>query len=217
MAKIDYAYKSKIMKTGLCKKIGKIDYQTYKNSLDGIIDRQLDNDYFDLLLEYNYEDIKEARKINHATFTRATRLKKRIAWLLMTGKCIFATLTFTNDVLDSTSSETRRKYVTRYLKSISDYYVANVDFGSETEREHYHAVIMVDFIDTKWDYGFTFFEKVRLSNNKQSEKKLADYIAKLTNHGIKETTRRQALIFSRFKRSFPLAIVYHYKDILALD
>lgn len=198
MSKIDYVYKSKILKTDLCKKINRIDALTYKNSLEGIVrDTQLDNEYFDLLLEHDFKDIQEARKINHAFYSRSSRLKQRITAYLLSGCCIFATLTFTEDVLNKTSFGTRRRYVTRYLKSISNYYVANVDFGSTTEREHYHAVILKDFIETKWEYGFTWFEKVRLSKSPKGMKKLSDYISKLTNHAIKETTKRYALIYSR--------------------
>lgn len=196
MSKIDYVYKSKVLKTDLCKKINKIDTQTFLNSRDyGIInDPVLDSAYFDLLLSYDYKDIQEARKINKASYNRYKRLKDRIMSYLQSGKCIFATLTFRNDVLDSTTTETRRKYVQRYLKSISSFYVANIDFGSSTEREHYHAVILKDFINDTWEYGFTWFEKIRYSLSKE---KISEYLTKLTNHGIKESTKRYALIYSR--------------------
>ena len=196
MSKIDYVYKSKILKTDLCKKINKIDTLTFINYRDyGIVnDPALDSAYFDLLLSHDYKDIQEARKINKASYNRYKRLKDRIMTYLQSGKCIFATLTFRNDVLDSTSVETRRKYVQRYLKSISSFYVANIDFGSTTEREHYHAVILKDFINDTWEYGFTWFEKVRYSLSKE---KISEYLTKLTNHGIKESTKRYALIYSR--------------------
>ena len=199
MAKIDYVYKSKILKTDLCKKIGKIDAKTYLNSREGIVhDNELENQYFDLLLEHDFNDIKEARKINKASYNRYKRLKDRILNFLLKGRCIFATLTFRDDVLDSTSFETRRKYVARYLKNISDYYIANVDFGSKTEREHYHAVICKDFIKDTWDYGFTWFEVIHSSGfNNVGASKVSEYVAKLTNHSIKETTKRYALIYSR--------------------
>ena len=196
MSKIDYVYKSKILKTDLCKKINKIDTLTFINSRDyGIVnDSSLDDSYFDLLLQYDYKDIQEARKINKASYNRYKRLKNRIMTYLQSGKCIFATLTFRDEVLNNTSLETRRKYVQRYLKSISTFYVANIDFGSTTEREHYHAVILKDFIDEQWEYGFTWFEKIRYS---LSNEKISEYLTKLTNHSIKESTKRYALIYSR--------------------
>ena len=200
MAKIDYVYKSKILNTDLCKKIGKIDAKTYLNSLDGIVhDSELDNQYFDLLMQYKYDDIQEARKINKASYNRFKRLKDRILDFISKGRCIFATLTFRDDVFSNTNFATRRKYVSRYLKSISDYYIANVDFGSETEREHYHAIILKDFITDKWEYGFTWFEIIR--TNKFASKNLSNYVSKLTNHSIKETTKRYALIYSRQVKS----------------
>lgn len=196
MAYIDYVYKSKILKTDLCKRVGRIDAKTYLNSLDGIItDNELENSYFDLLLEYDYKDIQEARKINKASYNRFKRLKDKIQHFLSLGRCIFVTLTFRDDILNITNFETRRKYVTRYLKSISDYYIANVDFGTSTDREHYHAIILKDFISDKWEYGFTWFEIIHC--NGYSSDNISDYVTKLTNHSIKETTKRYSLIYSR--------------------
>ena len=82
------------------------------------------------------------------------------------------------------------------MKSISDFYVANIDFGKNTEREHYHALVLVDRINDTWDYGFTWFERVHRSDSAAT---LAKYVSKLTNHAIKETTKRSCYIYSRRK------------------
>ena len=196
MAYIDYVYKSKILNTDLCKRIKKIDAITYLNDINGIVnDKQLEESYFDLTLEYDFKDIQEARKINKASYNRFKRLKDKIQHFLSLGRCIFVTLTFRDDILNNTNFETRRKYVTRYFKSISDFYIANVDFGTSTDREHYHAVILKDFVSDKWEYGFTWFEVIHCSNS--SSDNISNYVTKLTNHGIKETTKRHSLIYSR--------------------
>lgn len=209
MASIDYKYKSSILKTDLCKRINAIDKKTYLNGQDGIVqDYDLDNTYFDLLLQYGYKDIQEARKINKASFYRVRRLKNRVADMLTKGHCIFATFNFTDDVLNNTNEETRRKYVRRYLKHFNCDYVANIDFGSDkeykdrkgnirkaTSREHYHALICIDKMPLEWPHGYQFLEHVRLKD--KCDIKLSKYISKLTNHAIKETTRRSCLIYSR--------------------
>lgn len=197
---IDYKLKSDVIKAGLHKQIGFIDSSNYLYEVDGIVPSvNLDDLYFDLCNSYDFKWIKEARKINTASYRRRERLKDRIMKYLLNGSCIFVTLTFTDDVLDSTNEETRRKYVQRYLKSISDYYIANIDYGVDdryTHREHYHALVLKEFIEEKWTYGYTWFERVHKAN---SEFDLAKYISKLTNHAIKESTKRCCYIYSRCK------------------
>lgn len=136
----------------------------------------------------------EAKKINHAGYKRAIRLKQRISQIIQKDS-LFLTFTFTNDVLDRTSSDTRKTYVVRFLKSFGVPYVANVDFGSKNGREHYHAILQMPRINlTEWKYGGLNGKIVRSSSD---DVKLAKYISKLTNHAIKETTKRQAIIYSR--------------------
>lgn len=136
----------------------------------------------------------EARKINHASYSKRNRLSCRIAKMLK-NPCVFLTFTFRDDVLDSTSEETRRKYVIRALKQMASVYVANIDYGAKNEREHYHAIVQVDSVSNKlWSYGALNFEKIRSSSD---DKILAKYIVKLTNHAIKETTKRCHTIYSR--------------------
>ena len=147
------------------------------------------------LKEQNAFLYHEAEKINTASLKRNQRLKKRIASYINSGNCLFLTLTFNDDVLSSTNEETRRKYVRRWLKSYSNCFVANIDYGLEHEREHYHAVMVYPLrIDTtEWPYGFANIKKVKIG----SETAVAKYINKLTNHAIKNTSKRNALIYSQ--------------------
>lgn len=105
--------------------------------------------------------------------------------------CLFLTLTFTNDVLSSTLQNTRRTYVSRYLKNNAYNYLANIDFGSQNGREHYHAVVDNANIDLNgWSYGAINYEHIRYSPNK-----IATYINKLSLHSVKDTAG--FLIYSR--------------------
>ena len=209
MAVIDYKYKSSILKTDLCKRVNAIDKQTYLNSINGVVrDEKLDNEYFYLLLENDYKDVKEARKINLASNYRTRRLVKRITSMLSKGHCIFCTFNFSDAVLNNTSADTRKQYVRKHLKSFNCKYVANIDFGTDkeytdrkgnkrkgTSREHYHALVCIDKLPMKWTHGFEYLEHVRIKDS--TDIKLSKYISKLTNHAIKETTKRTCLIYSR--------------------
>lgn len=129
---------------------------------------------------------------------RTKRLNKKITDMLYVGQCYFITLTFTDDTLDSTTCLTRRKYVSRYLKSQTPYYIANVDFGSLREREHFHAIVFGQIDFTPWHkYGAINCKTIFSKFNDDSRVKLAKYITKLTNHAIKNTAKNFRCIYSR--------------------
>lgn len=206
----NYELKARVLNTDVCKRLKKLDKLNYLNCINGIVqDYDLDSKYIDLLFQYGEEYIKEGRKINLASFQKTKRLREKITSFLESGdSCIWLTLNFSDDVLNSTNDITRRQYVRQFLKSYSDY-IANIDFGNDNEytdrhgnkrkgtsREHYHAIVKSDFIDmNKWVYGFAFTERIR--NNESSIKKLPKYITKLTNHAVKESTKRCHIIYSR--------------------
>lgn len=139
---------------------------------------------------------REGHRINKASYARRSRLEKKITNMLENNNCIFLTFTFKDSVLDSTTKETRKKYILRALKLISDNYIANIDYGRKNEREHYHAVVVSDNVDRNiWkDYGAINFERIKQTSDSV---KLAKYIVKLTNHAIKETVHQNRVIYSR--------------------
>lgn len=214
-SKPNYELKAKAIAGGYCKIEREISFTRYKkfklDAMEAITGEVADpyekwnieekfhncNTFEEMLLEN--EEIKtlyeEARKINQASYKRRVRLAQRIGKMINNQKCIFLTLTFTDSVLDRTSVETRRKYVTRFLKKISEEYVANIDYGELNEREHYHALVVCDLVNhNDWFYGAINFERIREAS---SEKALAKYICKLVNHAIKETTKRNYTIYSK--------------------
>lgn len=158
----------------------------------------------------------ECEKIVDADKQRKKRLRKRIERIMSKGKAYFITLTFNDETLMNTDEKTRRTYATRLLKSISPDFVGNIDFGKQNGREHYHFVAYSTLLDdikyrfTK-KYGWICSDAVQLAewskygfysikscgSDKVDKQKLSWYISKLTNHAIKETTKRSALIFSR--------------------
>ena len=199
---VDYSLKAQVIESGLTLLERKYSKMTFLKSIESDDKMPLSEEEYEALYELWCHDdeaqklIKEAHKVNNASYKRRNRLAMRITLMMLLGDCIFLTLTFKDDILNNTSRETRRRYVTRFLKSQSDWYVANIDYGSLNHREHYHAVIKCDKVDnTAWSYGAIDFERVRVSDN--SSKRLAKYVCKLTNHAIKETTKRNYCIYSR--------------------
>lgn len=161
--------------------------------------------YSNELEQYTQEEIKEAERVNDASYHRVKRLSDRVYAMLEDNNCIFLTLTFRDDVLANTSEETRRRYITRYLKEQCICYVANIDYGCKNEREHYHAVVIpkgdkIDGAFYRENYGSIDMKRVRnkkSDDNEATSKRLAKYVAKLTNHAIKHTTRKNRIIYSR--------------------
>lgn len=145
-------------------------------------------------------------RIYFADRDRKRRLKKRFDRMIKTNRAIFLTLTFNDSFLNrDTTSETRRRYVARFLKEQCLEYVANIDFGQDerfTKREHYHALVVpkneqISYADYSqgFDKSRIKAEPVRVSN--KSRDNLARYIDKLTNHALKYNGHYKRLIYSR--------------------
>ena len=211
---IDYAFKSKILNehSDLLvkqKRASLYEYSLNRLNEDGVILYALRSKkdgyepYINLLryCEDNglMSELKECMKINKAEYERTKRLKNRVATMLLNGSCCFITLTFNDNTLSDTTEKQRRVAVSRYLKQYGCMYVANIDYGARNKREHYHALINCDKVDfTSWrKFGNINAERVRNKDIESDKTKLSKYIAKLSNHAIKETTKRSCLIYSR--------------------
>lgn len=152
--------------------------------------------YYDYYLpsDLSYDEIIACEKIYNSFRKRQGRLRKRIENMITNNNCLFLTLTFTDDVLNSTSFETRKKYVLRFLNNLNCAFVGNVDYGSENGREHYHCVVAIDNVSCNdWHYGAINFKRIINKNSLA----LAKYVAKLTNHALKESTNNARIIYSR--------------------
>lgn len=112
-------------------------------------------------------------------------------------KLVFLTLTFKDEWLESTSFITRRRYTQRFLNENAFHYIANVDYGDENGREHYHALVMIDKdIEHKlWKYGAINFQNIPLKS--KDIKSVKNYILKLNNHSYKESTKQKRILCDR--------------------
>ena len=109
----------------------------------------------------------------------------------------FITFTFSDDSLNRTTDDTRRQNIRRLLTRSEDY-ILNIDYGTKTNREHYHSIvalkngtyetreenghIKLSFLDT-YKLGTYDVEPIRKGGN--DVKRLSRYISKLTLHSIK--------------------------------
>ena len=133
---------------------------------------------------------------------RKQRIKERITRMLETEKAIFLTLTFSDSMFSrNCSAETRRRYVRRFLREQCADYLANIDFGSTNQREHYHAVVVpktkIDFARYRKQFNESMINAQHIRVDSNSIKFVGQYINKLTNHALKENGHYKRLIFCR--------------------
>lgn len=182
----------------------------YKKSIKGEITEIYDFDCFGELVKIcevdkwinelkSIRQVKEldcAYLLNESKKRKASKVRKKVQELVLSDNAVFITLTFTNETLEKTSAETRRRYVARYLKANSKKYVANIDFGGKNGREHYHAIVEGNIDFSKWyDYGAIDAEKIR--SNEKDLVKTSYYVSKLSNHALKVPGITPRLIYSR--------------------
>lgn len=161
-------------------KRGDFPLEFYRNAIDL---------YFYLLENYLNAFLIANRIINNMHAKRV-RLKKFINQMLDNSPCLFLTCTFTDNYLKSTSHNTRRRYIQRYLKSYNTNAVANVDYGDKNHREHYHAIIQKDYINSA-DYKYGNLDFIKINYNAVASVKLTRYITKLTYHALKKSTKNK--------------------------
>lgn len=163
--------------------------------------------------EFTQEQWKECSRVHNACLQRKKILKNRIN-LMMSYKVYFITLTFTDEVLNSTNKESRRKYVLRLFKSLGCvHYIACREYGSRTSREHYHAIIAMDNeltgywkklkyrtvlkdseIEKIWEYGLVDVVQI---DSEIGNQKVSRYLAKTSGYISKDTNKSEHLIYSR--------------------
>lgn len=161
-----------------------------------------ERDMIDFKLDFGDDGYRVAKNLLNAQCDKKKRVREKVSKMVLSGNCVFLTLTFTDKTLKETSKETRRRYVARYLKSQSPYYVANIDFGDKKGREHYHALAYGRVDPAPWhDYGAIKILPVHKSE--KDMKKVSAYVAKLSRHALKKSTHDKKgascprLIYSR--------------------
>lgn len=163
------------------------------------IEDLFDADYY---IGWNEEELKACFQLAHMRYTRRTRINKWFDFWLKdkTKQLFFLTFTFNKKAMCD-SFRNRQQYVYRNIKDFDDY-IVNVDYGDHTNREHFHAVVVMDpeaeeFMN--WKYSKRkkrwYCNDCELFNDKKGEVdiekvmgdpiKLKKYQAKLTSHAMK--------------------------------
>lgn len=191
----DYILKAKILNTELIQLLNNLRY--HLNLDNGLKDTFVIDSWAYIYSIYSKAEVEEGYRIINNNNHRTSRLRERIE-RITSSPSLFLTFTFRDDVFEKTSSTTRRRYVQRFLKSYSADYVGNIDYGEEKGREHYHAVVQADKVDHNWwPYGNLDFKRIITSED--SCIRISKYVNKLTNHAIKETTKRCTLLYPKKK------------------
>lgn len=176
-------------------------------------EERLENEF---LLQYDRESFDLCLKLYNSSRQKVGRLKRKITYWLGIAPCYFLTITFEDSAFDNSTLKSRRSYVTRFLKSADCLYCANIDYGDKNGREHYHAVIcyksqiqgkplysdgkffLLDtFLHDLWKYGFLSVQPLDFAES--TPKKVSKYIAKLSNHALKETALSQRMLSNNKK------------------
>lgn len=179
-------------------------------------------EYYDIIKQLEQQLINEispfgfyqCQQIENNGYNRVGRLRKRLANMLESeNDTYFITFTFSDEYIDKLNDKSKRVMVSRVLKETATDYVANVDYGGDSEyidskgqlrtatsRIHFHALANNSIHKDKWPYGFISCFKVRKSTPKQkmySLGALPPYLDKFTKHAIKKSTNNLRPIYSR--------------------
>ena len=93
----------------------------YYPTLNDYSFQDLENEIKEFVNLYGYTTFKIANNVNHASYKRTARLKERIREAVESGSAWFITITFSPETLENTNEQTRRKYVSRWLKSLTPF------------------------------------------------------------------------------------------------
>ena len=174
----------------------------------------MDNELLNTLIIYNkykrfcfenklpFNKDKKLESILSSRYQKCSRIKKRFIYLIARYKYLyFVTFTF-DDYYINLCDRSRKDLIKSSLYGFSSdiKYILNIDFGKNTERLHYHCIVATNdngdlnsFLQNNYPC-FSYTEKIRIS--KEDLKRTSKYINKLSNHAIKDSTKRSRLLYN---------------------
>ena len=192
---------------------------------DGLGLEELNNysNFKNLFSKYEFESIireKQNRK-NKRYRTKNKFLELyQIASLINneSKKVVFGTITLDNKNLNMKEDTYIRK-INKWLKEHFIYSILNKDYGSKTEREHYHFIgLTIEDIETKNSKSKKGYDIYELKNktytmgfeptlciidlNKNDIQKTVNYLLKLNNHSNKLSTKNRVRIVKNNKYKY---------------
>lgn len=157
--------------------------------------------YFAFKEQISFEYNPTYEKLLNARIQKVGRIKKRLLYLLLRYKYIwFCTFTFSDKYINK-SERTKRDLIKSVLNTHDFKYILNIDFGKQTQRQHFHCILSTDidmdvnqYFQNFYEGGFTL--SIQCKKGVDDLARLTKYIDKLVNHCIKATTRRQRLVYN---------------------
>lgn len=150
--------------------------------------------------------------------SRYYRQYKRVLNMLKSDEnnCLFLTFTFSDESMKKVNEINRLRAIETFLNKQCKEYVLNIDFGKETEREHYHALVIPRYkglIYYKgYHLGYLKGEKVnQLKRFTKNNDSLKDIAKRLTEHTFKNSTRNYKIHYSRADKNKPIDKYYKMK------
>lgn len=118
-----------------------------------------------------------------------SRIKQRVEQMLTQPYCYFFTYTLSNENIDLPQEQHIKKI--KATLSQANLYMINNDYGTQTERLHYHALASFNHeYNTiqmhKYQLGHTSVKPIKDKNAKS----LYEYILKLSNHVTKRSVAK---------------------------
>lgn len=182
---------------------------------EGLVLEELNNyeNFKDILDEENFARCiknKQNRK-NKRYRTKEKFLQAyRIAHAIKGSKVVFGTCTL-NDYYLSLKEDTYIRKLDSWLKKHFDYVILNKDFGTKTEREHYHFIgVTIEELEDKHKKSKTGYEVYELVNKDyilgfeptlclvnldiNDIEKTINYLLKLNNHSNKLSTKNRVRV-----------------------
>lgn len=157
---------------------------------------------FDAFLYGSYFPvIDEYEKLLNARYHKNDRIRQRLVYLCCRYKYIwFCTFTFDNRYINK-SMRTKRDIIKSVINDLDFKYILNVDYGKNTQREHYHCILATnididlnDYFQSYYMGGFSF--SIQCKSGLDDIRRLSKYINKLVNHCIKATTTKQRIVYN---------------------
>lgn len=145
---------------------------------------------------------KEYERLLSARYMKVSRIKKRFIYLITRYDYLyFCTFTFDNDYLKRCERSQRdliKDVLLKYDRDIK--YILNVDYGSKTERLHYHCICATNvkgnlrkFVATKYPFRSNV-KKIRMTRDDFD--RISKYINKLSNHCCKDSTMNRRIVYN---------------------
>ena len=149
-----------------------------------------------------FNENKDYERILSARYMKVARIKKRFVYLISRFKYLyFCTFTFDNKYIeccDRTQRDLIKNSLNGFDKNIK--YILNVDYGSKTERLHYHSIVATNSDDDLRSYLSINYpcrsnvKSIRLGS--EDFNRVVKYINKLSNHCTKDSTKNRRIVYN---------------------